>query len=79
VDPTVGPPHKITLAVAGEVRTYTVADPTQPGGERARVGGVLYAARRQPTPDEIKRINDTLSALDKGGEAKAASSPDQPD
>ncbi|HZZ30803.1 MAG TPA: cell wall hydrolase, partial [Phenylobacterium sp.] len=41
--------RKVTLAVAGEVRTYNVADPTTPTGERTRVAGTLYAARRQPT------------------------------
>jgi spore germination cell wall hydrolase CwlJ-like protein len=60
--------RKITLAVAGEVRTYSVADPTAAGGERTRVLGTLYAPRRQPTPDEVKRINDSLAAMEKGQE-----------
>jgi hypothetical protein len=64
--------RKITLAVAGEVRTYTVADPSTPTGERTRVMGVLYAAHRQPTPDEVKRINDSLAAMEKGQDASAA-------
>ena len=64
--------RKITLAVAGEVRTYSVVDPTSPTGERTRVMGVLYAPRRQPTPDEIKRINDSLAAMEKGMDAAAA-------
>ncbi|MFI4964567.1 MAG: cell wall hydrolase [Caulobacterales bacterium] len=63
--------RKITLAVAGEMRTYNVVDPTAPTGERPRVSGTLYAARRQPTPDEIKRINQSLAALDKGADASA--------
>jgi hypothetical protein len=58
--------HQITLAVAGEVRTYNVADPAAPGGDRARVLGALYAPRRQPTPDEVKRINESLAAMEKG-------------
>ena len=66
------PDRKITLAVAGEVRTYNVADPTAATGERTRVAGTLYAARRQPTPDEIRKINESLAAMDKGGEAGAA-------
>jgi hypothetical protein len=57
--------RKVTLAVAGEVRTYTVADPTTATGERTRVLGRLYAARRQPTPEEVKRINDSLAAMEK--------------
>jgi len=66
--------RKITLAVAGEVRTYTVADPTTATGERTRVLGRLYAARRQPTPEEVKRINDSLAAMEKGVEPSAAAS-----
>jgi hypothetical protein len=54
--------RKITLAVAGEVRTYTVSD----GASGARTPGSLAAVRRQPTPDEIKRINDSLAAMEKG-------------
>jgi hypothetical protein len=63
-----GPPapteRKITLAVAGEVRTYTVVDPptTPVGVERARMTGAIFAARRQPTAEEIKKINDSLAA-----------------
>jgi hypothetical protein len=64
--------RKITLAVAGEVRTYAVADPTTASGERTRVMGTLYAARRQPTPDEVKQINDSLAAMEKGLDASAA-------
>ena len=65
------PGRKITLAVAGEVRTYTVADPTTPSGERTRISGTLYAARRQPTPDEVKQVNERLAAMEKGGAAAA--------
>jgi hypothetical protein len=57
--------RKITLAVAGEVRTYNVADPTAAGGQRTRVLGTLYAPRRQPTPDEVKQINDSLASMEK--------------
>lgn len=65
--------RKITLAVAGEVRTYTVMDPGAPppaaaqaGPDRARMTGAIFASRRQPTPDEIRRINDSLAAMEKG-------------
>ena len=61
--------RKITLAVAGEVRTYTLADP---GAAGARVPGALYAPRRAPTADEVKRINDSLAALEKGMDAPAS-------
>lgn len=64
--------HQVTLAVAGVVRTYSVVDPGTATSDRSRVGGALYAARRQPTPEEVKRINDSLAAMEKGGDAPAA-------
>jgi hypothetical protein len=66
--------RKITLAVAGEVRTYNVVDPTAAGGERTRVIGAIYAPRRQPTADEVKKINESLAAMERGldGPAPAA-------
>lgn len=67
--------RKITLAVAGEVRTYDVVDPTAPGGERTRVRGVLLSTRRQPTAEEIKRINDSLEAIERGMDRPAAAPP----
>jgi len=68
--------RKITLAVAGEVRTYNVVDPSATGGERTRVIGAIYAPRRQPTADEVKKINDSLAAMERGMEtAPAAASP----
>jgi len=60
--------RKITLAVAGEVRTYNVVDPSATGGERTRVIGAIYAPRRQPTADEVKKINDSLAAMERGME-----------
>jgi spore germination cell wall hydrolase CwlJ-like protein len=57
--------RKVTLAVAGEVRTYTVADPKAEGGERTRVLGTLQPTRRQPTPEEVKQINARLAAIEK--------------
>ena len=57
--------RKITLAVAGEVRTYNVVDPNAVGGERTRVIGALYAPRRQPTVDEVKKINESLAAMER--------------
>jgi hypothetical protein len=72
--------RQITLAVAGEVRTYNVVDPSAPAGERNKVLGTLYAPRRQPTPDEVKRINESLAAMEKGmgAPASAASTPARP-
>ncbi len=63
--------RKITLAVAGEVRTYTVAEPGVVSGDKGRTGGTLIAARRQPTPDEVKRINDSLAAMERGADVSA--------
>ncbi|MEW5685406.1 MAG: cell wall hydrolase [Pseudomonadota bacterium] len=64
--------RKVTLAVAGEVRTYTITDPTAPGGDRTRVRGTLLSTRRAPTADEVKRINQSLEALERDMDAKAA-------
>jgi len=55
-----GKERTVTLSYAGEVRTYKVADPTAPGGARTRVAGVIYPARRAPTPDEVAKINAAL-------------------
>ena len=58
--------RKVTLAVAGVSQTYTVVDPGTPAASRAP--GVIYASRRAPTPDEVKRINDSLAAMEKAAE-----------
>lgn len=63
--------RQVTLAVAGEVRTYTVVDPTAAGGQRTRVRGVILPSRRAPTPEEIKRINENLANVEKTFEAPA--------
>jgi spore germination cell wall hydrolase CwlJ-like protein len=57
--------RKVTLAVAGEVRTYTVADATASGGERTRVMGTIAMPRRKATPDEIKQINERLAIVER--------------
>ena len=58
----------VTLAVAGEVRTYIVADPNASGGERTRVLGTLNPSRRKPTAAEVKEINAALAGLEQAGE-----------
>lgn len=63
--------RKVTLAIAGEVRTYTVADPAASGGRKTRVLGTIFAPRRQPTPEEVKEINEKLSIVEKQGEGAA--------
>jgi spore germination cell wall hydrolase CwlJ-like protein len=70
----IGGDRKLTLAVAGEVRTYTVADASARGGEKTRVLGKLYAPRRKPTAAEIQEINKSLAAMD----AAAAPAPSPP-
>jgi spore germination cell wall hydrolase CwlJ-like protein len=54
----------VALSVGGEVRTYTVADLDSPGGAKTRVLGTLQPARRKPTAEEVKKINDSLAALE---------------
>jgi len=57
------PGRQVTLALAGEVRTYEVAEPG--AGEAAtRVAGVLQPSRRQPTPEEIRQINERLAEVE---------------
>lgn len=60
----IGGGRQVTLAVAGEVRTYNVADASAAGGERTRVLGTLYAARRKPTAEEVREINKSLAAME---------------
>ena len=60
----IGGGRQVTLAVAGEVRTYNVADASAAGGERTRVLGTLYAPRRKPTAQEIQEINRSLAAME---------------
>ena len=43
-------------------------------GERTRVIGTLYPARRQPTPEEVKRINDSLAVMERNQDAAPAAS-----
>ncbi|MES2896158.1 MAG: cell wall hydrolase [Pseudomonadota bacterium] len=61
----IGGGRQITLAVAGEVRTYNVADASAAGGEKTRVLGTLYAPRRKPSASEIKEINASLAAMER--------------
>lgn len=67
-----GQERTVTLSYAGEVHTYKVADPRAPGGERTRVAGVIYPARRAPTPEEVAKINAALPPLDDAPAASTA-------
>lgn len=69
----IGAGRQVTLAVAGEVRTYNVVDATAAGGQKTRVLGTLYAPRRKPTPEEVQEINRSLAAIEaaqKAGESQ---------
>ena len=71
--------RKVTLAVAGDVRTYTVLDPMAADGEKTRVLGQLYASRRKPTADEIRQINESLARLEQDAPSAPAETPAQDD
>lgn len=57
-------PVAVTLTVAGEQRTYRMADARLPLDERPPLAGVLQPGRRKPTPEEVREINLRLSALE---------------
>ena len=67
---TVPEPRQVTLGGPGDdARTYKVLDPgAAPSAISAdgtnRPAGALYAARRKPTPDEVRKINASLTALE---------------
>lgn len=67
------PPRTVTLALAGETRTYTVSEPDAAGGLIPPAPGQLAPARRRPTPEEIRRINAALAAMERGEAASTAS------
>ena len=72
----------ITLETGGETRTYTVAIPPAPGALPApdtAGGGMLRPIRRQPTPDEVKQINESLLKFEeeRHNAANAAAAPGQ--
>jgi len=55
------PPRVVTLTLEGESRTYSVAEP---GGLTPGGSGMLYAPRRKPTAEEIRRINESLARME---------------
>ncbi len=65
------PPRTVTLALAGETRTYTVSEPDAAGNQALPAPGQLSPARRRPTPEEIRRINAALAAIERGEPAPA--------
>ena len=70
------PPREVTLAAGGEPRTYKVADVGPRGAPAAP--GVLVAARRQPTRDEVARINARLASLEAGMDAPGVAAAARP-
>lgn len=83
--PVAPPPRVVTLTVGGETRSYTVAPagapptPADPAGPGAAPMGVLRPVRRQPTPEEIQKINESLKRFEDAqiaAKAKAAAPPE---
>jgi spore germination cell wall hydrolase CwlJ-like protein len=72
------PPRTVTLALAGETRTYTVSEPDVAGSPALPAPGQLSPARRRPTAEEIRRINAALAAMERGETAPATESGVQP-
>ncbi len=70
-DGLTGPPpppalRKVTLTLGGEARTYTFTDPAGDASAGLGVPGLLQAPRRKPTPEEIRRINESLATMEAG-------------
>jgi hypothetical protein len=72
------PPRTVTLALAGETRTYTVAETEASGGPALPTPGQLSPVRRRPTPEEIRRINEALADLERREATPAAGAAVQP-
>jgi spore germination cell wall hydrolase CwlJ-like protein len=72
------PPRTVTLALAGETRTYTVNEPDAVGSPALPAPGQLSPARRRPTAEEIRSINAALAAIERGEAAPATEAGVQP-
>lgn len=70
----IAPGRKVTLDLAGDVRTYEVAAP-EAGEAQTRVAGVLTPSRRQPTPEEIQQINERLAQVEAELDAEREAAP----
>jgi len=71
------PSRSVTLTVAGEARTYVVADPAAANGAPTPAPGMLNPARRKPTAEEIRQINESLAAIERSGAGAPAPVPAQ--
>lgn len=58
------PARTVTLSVGGEDRTYRIEDAGMPGALPTPGMGTLTASRRKPTPEEVRRINESLAAME---------------
>ncbi|MDO8409742.1 MAG: cell wall hydrolase [Phenylobacterium sp.] len=70
----IAPGRKVTLDLAGDVRTYEVAAP-EAGEAPTRVAGVLSPSRRQPTPEEVQQINERLAEVEARLDAERGPTP----
>jgi spore germination cell wall hydrolase CwlJ-like protein len=70
----IAPGRKVTLDLAGDVRTYEVAAP-EAGEAQTRVAGVLTPSRRQPTAEEVQRINERLAQVEAELDAEREAAP----
>jgi hypothetical protein len=58
------PTRTVTLSVGGEERTYRIEEAGTLGALPTPGMGTLTASRRKPTPEEVRRINESLAAMD---------------
>lgn len=68
------PTRTVTLNIGDEARTYTIVDAPAPGEATPPLldaPGALKPVRRQPTPDEIRRINERLEKFEDAQKAEA--------
>ncbi|WP_300575257.1 cell wall hydrolase [Phenylobacterium sp.] len=70
----IAPGRKLTLDLAGDVRTYEVAAP-EAGEAQTRVAGVLTPSRRQPTAEEVQQINERLAQVEAELDAEQDATP----
>ncbi len=68
------PTRTVTLSVGGEERTYRIEDAGMPGALPIQGMGTLTASRRKPTPEEVRRINESLAAMEAETSGPAGSS-----
>ena len=70
--------REVTLGLAGDTRTYQIAEPMAGLATPLDVQGALTPSRRQPTKDEVQQINAALAKLEKDEAESTSSSAPQP-